>query len=209
MDTLRQNIQTEEFDYQLLLSHLQEYKKPRNKITQLLRSGSIIRIKKGLYIFGEKYRRNPICAEALANLIYGPSYISKEYALSYYNLIPERVSVITSMTTKKNKIFETPLGHYSYQHLRLERYHIGVHYLPFDQFHSVLIASPEKALADLLLTRKDLQTPNEMREHLLNNLRIEKEDIAQLKFELLYEIAEYYRTPSSKALLTTVKELSL
>jgi hypothetical protein len=84
MDTLllRQRIEHEEFDYQILLDALREYSNPRDKISDLLDKGVIIRVKKGLYVFGVQYRRRPIVREILANLIYGPSYLSLEYALA-------------------------------------------------------------------------------------------------------------------------------
>lgn len=91
IEDLRRRIPHEEFDYQTLLDSLRTYSRPRDKITALLKKGVIVRIKKGLYIFGEEYRKNPYSNEILANLICGPSYISLEYALQYYGLIPERV----------------------------------------------------------------------------------------------------------------------
>ena len=57
---------------------------------------------------GKKHRSELIQLEVLANLIYGPSYVSYEYALTYYGLIPERVFEVTSATTQKNKMFNTP-----------------------------------------------------------------------------------------------------
>jgi hypothetical protein len=62
----------------------------------------------------------------IANPLYGPSYISLEYALSYYGLIPERVESITSVTTKRSKKFITPLGSFSYEHIPLKAYPIGI-----------------------------------------------------------------------------------
>ena len=73
IEILRKRINGEEFDYQTLIECLKEYSNPRAKITQLLRKGIIVRVKKGLYIFGEAYRRRPYSKELLANLIYeGP-----------------------------------------------------------------------------------------------------------------------------------------
>jgi predicted transcriptional regulator of viral defense system len=92
---IRAKIHGEIFDYQVLLDTLSGYRKPRDKITRLLAAGAIVRIKKGLYCFGDPFRKEPISREHLANLIYGPSYISIDYALSYYGLIPERVETIT------------------------------------------------------------------------------------------------------------------
>jgi hypothetical protein len=74
--SIRQTIDMDVFDHQAFLSTLRTYAKPRDKITRLLASGDIVRIKKGLYCFGEAFRRDPICREYLANLIYGPSYVS-------------------------------------------------------------------------------------------------------------------------------------
>ncbi|MBW1855256.1 MAG: hypothetical protein JRJ00_11360 [Deltaproteobacteria bacterium] len=97
-DILRRKIPQEEFDYQTLLDCLEVYARPRDKISDLLKKGIIIRVKKGLYIFGEEYRKIPYSMEILANLIYGPSYISLDYALQYYGLIPERIEAVTSVT---------------------------------------------------------------------------------------------------------------
>src|SRR5439155_24771651 len=104
----------EEFDHSLLASALSSYSGVRQKINELLKSGTIVRVKKGLYVFGPEVRQNPICKETLANLIYGPSCISLEYALSHHGLIPERVETITSVTPKKNKEFNTPIGRFTY-----------------------------------------------------------------------------------------------
>ena len=73
---LRKRILNEEFDYVLLSSVLSEYEAPRQKINQLLKSGVIRRVKKGLYVFGSDYRQRPVCGEVLANQIYGPSCLS-------------------------------------------------------------------------------------------------------------------------------------
>ncbi len=64
--------------------------------------------------------------KVLANLIYGPSYISLEYALQYWGLIPERVETVTSITGKRNKFFTTPLGNFSYRYLHKSKFIQGV-----------------------------------------------------------------------------------
>jgi len=85
---LRQAIEHEVFDYQVLQAGLKEYRKPRDKVSALLAAGEIVRVKKGLYLFGETHRRRPFSAELLANLIYGPSCVSLDYALAFHGLIP-------------------------------------------------------------------------------------------------------------------------
>ena len=100
---LRKTIISEEFDYALLSAALSNYSAVRQKINQLLKEKIIVRVKKGLYVFAAEYRTNLVCKETLANLIYGPSYISLEYALGFHGIIPERVEIITSISTKKIK----------------------------------------------------------------------------------------------------------
>ena len=72
MRSLRQKIGREEFDYPALMAAMSRYSNPRDRVTTLIRSGDIIRVKKGLYVFGEHFRRRPYSRELLANLIYGP-----------------------------------------------------------------------------------------------------------------------------------------
>lgn len=193
MEDLRNKTSDEIFDYVLLMDVLKDYAKPRNKVTQLIKSGDIIRIKKGLYIFGDKWRKGPVCREALANLIYGPSYISLEYALAYYGLIPERVSAVTCMTTGRNRCFDTPLGRFIYHYLSLNRYSIGMDFIHVDDLHSVLIAAPEKALADQVFLQSDLKQLDEVFIYLTENMRIERSALINLDAKKMGEIREVYR----------------
>ena len=110
MKDLRQRIGREEFDYPALMAALSGYANPRDRVTTLLRRGDILRVKKGLYVFGDQLRRRPYSRELLANLVYGPSLVSLDSALSFHGLIPERVEAMTSVTTKRPKAFDTPSG---------------------------------------------------------------------------------------------------
>lgn len=101
------------FDYTYLMEKLRDYRSPRSKVTTLLREGCIIQIRRGLYVLGNIYRRD-ISLHVLANLIYGPSYISFESALSYYGFNPERVVNPTSVCFKRKKQYSTPLGVFTY-----------------------------------------------------------------------------------------------
>src|SRR5262249_36615340 len=154
------------FDYGFLMSQLGDYQAPRDKITRLLRTGHIIRVKKGLYVFGENDRRSPVDRMLLANLLYGPSYISQRYALAFYGLIPERVQTVTSMTTQRHKYYETPFGLFEYLHLSQKRFTVGVDWIKINEAEHCLVASPEKALADLLEPERDLSTEKILLEHL-------------------------------------------
>ncbi len=112
------------FDYQTLLSALKDYASPRDKISRLLRKNEIVRVKKGLYVFGQTGGKRKYSHEHLANLIYGPSYISLDYALHTYGLIPERVETVTSVTLDRTKSFSTPVGNFSFRKIGLKAYRI-------------------------------------------------------------------------------------
>lgn len=205
---VRKSNKTEEFDYESLMQALEDYKKPRDVVTRLLRDGSIIRVKKGLYVFGDPFRKETVCKESLANLIYGPSYISLEYALSYYGLIPERVERITSMTPLKSKSFQTHLGTFEYIHLHIKKMAAGVTAVRVDKNHQFMIATPEKALADRIAFHKNLSSTEDVYSFVCDGLRIEEEDLIKLNIPLLEKIAEIYRNPAVTYLATLVKELS-
>ena len=105
---IRDQLPLDLLDFQQLVSCLRGYAKPRDRIRRLITEGSLIRVRKGLYVFGDRYRRTPIRREVLANLIYGPSYVSLDSALSYNGMIPERIENVTSVTTGENRRFDTP-----------------------------------------------------------------------------------------------------
>ena len=196
VEELRRRISGEEFDYPALLDGLREYDRPRDKITNLLRQGRIIRVKKGIYIFGERYRRRPFSREILANMIYGPSYVSLDYALHYYGLIPERVEAMTSVTDGRGRRFFTPVGLFIYRGVPMNAYRIGIDQVELESGRSFLIATPEKALADKIQADRGtaIRSQAEMRIYLLDSLRIDPEGLGRLNAETISLIADQYRS---------------
>jgi len=174
------------------MSELGDYKNPRVKVNTLLKKSEIIRVKKGLYIFGPEYSRAPYSKETLANLIYGPSYISLEYALSFYGLIPERVETVTSITNKRKKIFHTPVGIFSYRYINPSYYPDGITLLEQDEFHSILIATKEKALADMLYFSEKMNAYSQIEKYLFENLRLEKDVLQKLDLKKMKKLAGMY-----------------
>ncbi|MFH1975798.1 MAG: hypothetical protein ABIJ52_09585 [Pseudomonadota bacterium] len=209
VEELRRRISGEEFDYQTLLDGLREYDRPRDKITNLLRQGGIIRVKKGIYIFGERYRRRPFSRELLANIIYGPSYVSLETALHYYGLIPERVEAMTSVTNARGRRFFTPVGLFIYQGVSMNAYCIGIDQGELENGRSFLIATPEKALADKIQADRGtaIRTQAEMRTYLLDSLRIDSEGLGKLNAETISLIAAQYRSRKLRLLSGLVRRL--
>lgn len=206
LNALIRDCPNEVFDYGFLMAHLKDFKAPHRKITTLLQSGAIIRIKKGLYILGADYRHSPVHRGLLANLLFGPSYVSGEYALSYYGFIPERVMVVTSMTSKRKKKFDTPTGAFSYDHIHLKYFSVGVNWQPLSNQTHFLIASPEKALADTIQKHRNLKTKKEIRDHLLDNMRVDLEKLQTLDMNALRKITCSYQLPIIKLLYQTLSD---
>ncbi len=207
LDDLRKRVVGEEFDYQVLLDVLRDYDRPRDKIRALLKKKAIIRVKKGLYVFGPALARRPYSRDVLANLIYGPSYISLDYALAYYGLIPEKVETVTSCTTGRARAFSTPVGRFRYRAIPLEVYPLGVNHVSLEDGRSFLIATPEKALADKLQeTRGFLAASREDLQHyLVENLRITPQALRKLNPRLLLKIAKAYGSRKLKRLAECVR----
>jgi predicted transcriptional regulator of viral defense system len=140
-----QNYAAQPLTHQVLLSILKDYKRPNDKIYELLKCGMLLSIKKGLYIVGPSVNSQKPEPFLIANHILGPSYISLDSALSYHGLIPERVYEISSVTTKASRKFSTPAGIFTYTNLRLPYYAFGIQQLRLFEEQNVMIASPEKA----------------------------------------------------------------
>lgn len=205
-EALRRIVGREEFDYVALMSALKGYANPRDKVTALLRQGTIVRVKKGLYVFGAEVRRGPFSLEILANTIYGPSYLSLQYALAHYGLIPEGVTEVTSVSLTRGKRFETPVGRFSYHAVPERAFGIGVDQLEIAKGVFCLMATREKALADALYLTKGLRltSESEMTSYLTDSLRIDEDALAELDGEALGAIAERYDSGRVSLLANTI-----
>lgn len=206
LESFQNRFSREEFDYQTLLEVLKDYSRPRDKITDLVRKGIIIRVKKGLYVLGDRLRRRPYSRELLANLIYGPSYISLEYALQYYGMIPERVEAVTSVTTGRSRRFMTPLGLFIYRNIPLAAFHVGMTRFEYDDKTAFLLATPEKALCDKIRIDQNaaLRSLKDLRHYLIEGLRIDEASLSDLNPGQINEIARHYGSAKLRLLHRTI-----
>ncbi|MBR4214074.1 MAG: hypothetical protein IKR94_02005 [Bacteroidales bacterium] len=148
------------------------------KVAELENQGRIYRLKKGLYVVNPKENGILLSTELIGNRIYGPSYVSSLTALRYYGLIPEYVHTVQSMTTHLSKVFNNQVGRFEYYHCTKEYYHIGIEYVTENNI-SFMIASPEKALCDYIVTTPHLQ------------LRYLKETANFLEYDLRFDTDRY------------------
>lgn len=185
---------------QNLLPLLSEYTNPHDFLARLVKKGELIRLKNGFFVIAEKIKKSPVPYEQIGNLLYGPSYLSFEWALAYYGMIPEGVYVVTSASAIKSKDFTTPLGTFQYTHLSHSRFAVGI-----DQKENFsgrfLIATPEKALADLIHFKSKGLEPKDMLIDLIEGRRIDEDVLKGLDKKHLLEIAEKYRSKTVKNLI--------
>ena len=194
----------------LLLDILQDYKRPNDKISDLIKQGELISLRRGLYIPGTNSGLTIPNSFLIANHLRGPSYVSLEAALSYWGLIPERTYEMSSVTIKTSKKYLTPIGRYSYQHLPATYYSFGIQRVEMAQNQFALVASPEKALCDkiVLTTSINLRSAKQTRAFLHDDLRIDTTSLKELDIELISTWLETAPKASSlKMLISTIKEI--
>jgi hypothetical protein len=194
----------------LILDLLRDYKRPNDKISELLKSKELISIKRGLYSVGPKMDLARPELFLIANHLRGPSYVSLESALSYWNMIPERAFEISSVCLKTSKRYKTPAGRFSYRSLKCPYYSYGIKNVKFSTKQTVLIASPEKALCDkIVLTPKiNLRSINQTEEFLLEDLRMNEEILDNLDTIIIESwISSAPKKRSLEMLIKTLRQL--
>jgi len=177
--------------YDFLKEQFKEYRSPKDKISRLVKEGKLIRLKKGLFLPSSDKNSDIFSLGAAANSLYGPSYVSLHTALSYYGMIPERVYSIRSMTTKRGKTFKTSVGWFDYSTAGKEYFPIGIRSVNYDEV-SFLIASPEKAICDMIMVTSGLriQSAKAMRKFIEDDMRIELPDDEPVEFSVIDRVLE-------------------
>lgn len=196
--------------HQLLISLLEGFQKPNDKIRKLIQDGWIQSIKKGLYIAGPRLNAGKPEPFLLANHLLGPSYVSLETALAYYGFIPERVYEIASMTTKASREFNTTAGTFSYKKLSLPYYAFGIQQIKLGDDQYALVASPEKALCDKIITTSGilLRSKKMAREFLLENMRMDEVKLKELNTqEISTWLPATNKAESIQIMITAIEEL--
>lgn len=118
-----------------------------NQMYRFAKAGKVVGLRRGMYVLAERYRRTAAQPAELAGVIYRPSYLSCAWALAYYGIIPEGVSVFTSVTSRAPRRFENPFGEFVYRNVKQSLFFGAV---PVNiGGRKVMVASPEKALLDL------------------------------------------------------------
>lgn len=171
----------------------------RNNLTRWCHKGLLVKLRNGHYAFPE-YRQVPEFARYVAGQIYSPSYISLHSALSFYGMIPEEVVQLTSVSTLKTATFRNTFGTFQYQNVK-ESLFFGYEIKPFADGRGVMMATPEKALLDLLYLNPYYKTEQDMEE-----LRLDEDYLQNdLDSERLSDYASRFASKSLDRRLTLLK----
>lgn len=187
----------------MILNGLNHYASPADKLTRMVQNGEYVKIVKGLY---ETEKSVP--GYLLAESIYGPSYLSFEFALSYYGLIPETVYTFTSATfeKKKKKKYTTPMGTFTYRDIPSLAYPYGVKVVREGEYF-YKIATAEKAICDQLYKTKAIANYKELQDLLFADLRMDNEELKKLNVEDIALLSEKYGSTNVKKLSKMMRRI--
>lgn len=156
---------------------------PGNVQRQLSRwsdAGRLYQLRRGLYSLAPPYRKVHPHPFLVANHLVRGSYVSLQSALSFYGLIPEGVPVTTSVTTGRPGRWDTPLGIYDFRHIQ-PGFLTGYRRIPVAKDQEAFVATPEKALFDLIYLEPGADAPEYLGELRLQHLdRIDPEALLRL-----------------------------
>lgn len=173
------------------------------RLSQWVQQGKLIQLRRGKYLLPPEISAVSTSHFAISNFLHRPSYISQYSALEFYELIPETVHEIRAVTTRQTSSWNTAIGLFSYSSIQPNRF-FGYSEMT-DQLSNqkMVIASPEKALIDLLYFQKGEWTIPRMNEMRFQNLEI-------LNIEKLIEYSEKMNSPKiSRGVNNFLKSISM
>lgn len=193
------------YDSQVLQKKYENYSNIGQKIRLETKNNKLIKIKRGLYT-------DDLMNDCLiiANICYNPSYISFEYALSFYNLIPEHVSIYTSacFAKKNNKKYVIDNIVFEYRSIPSNVFSFGIDFLINENGIRYKIANKEKALCDTLYSKYPVRSIKDLKILLFDDLRIDEEEFMKLDFEFIKSIALKYHSNTISTLVKYINEVT-
>ncbi len=188
------------FETALLLAGKVNPEVVRMQLTRWMNSGRVYQLRRGLYMIAPPYQKVKPHPFLVANRMQRASYVSGQSALAFYGLIPEVVPVTLSVTAGRPERLETPLGAFEFRHVKpgLLR---GYRMTDLGLSQQALVATPEKALLDLVYLQPGGDAPDYLRELRLQNLD-------RLDLDELNRQAETFATPKLHRAADTIARMS-
>jgi predicted transcriptional regulator of viral defense system len=187
------------FESNLLYAGADDPQRVQRQLTDWVRAGKVFQLRRGLYSVAIPHRSERPHSYSIANHLVRASYVSLHIALSHYDLIPEHVAVVTSVTTGRPGRWQNLYGHFSFQHVQPALF-FGFRYHQVTQTQWAYLATPEKALLDLIYL-----TPGADRMDFLRALRLQNLD--QLDLERLKAYVERVSKPKLNRALSHLLQI--
>jgi len=163
--------------------------------------GEVLRLKPGLFCLAEPYRKTHLHPFALAGMLHWPCHVSLESALAHHGLLPEAVFQVASVTSKRTRSFKTPLGVFSYQLVPADFPRAGVESEKLDRISWAFVASPLRAIADLIYLHRQVSWRKDGLNFLTESMRMEPDELVQISFGQFEEIYKSIRNKRVKTYL--------
>ncbi len=163
-------------------------------VHRAIQAGEILRLKPGLFLLDSRFRKSEPHTFQIAALLHYPSHISLESALAWHRLIPEAVYQTSSVTSERSRTFATPLGVFSFQRVPSQMPRAGVETVEIAQNRWAFIATPLRAIADMLYLNKAVTWQTDGLAYLTESLRIEEDDLRQISFAVLDDVVSSLRS---------------
>ena len=186
------------FESSLLLAGKVSPENIRLQLTRWAKSGRIYQLRRGLYALAPPYQKVKPHPFVIANHLQRASYVSTHAALAYYGLIPETIHRTTSVTGGRPEHLENRLGSFEFQHVKPEL--LRGYRMTDLRGQQALLATPEKALLDLIY----LQPGGDSSEY-IHELRLQ--NLEQLEIETLRKLAASFDTPKMNRALENIIRL--
>ena len=172
----------------------------RRQLSRWRQAGKIYQLRRGLYCLAPPFQKVNPHPFLVSNRMLSASYVSLQSALAYYGMIPEHVPVTTSVTTNRPALWETPLGIFDFRHIQVDFFY-GYRLVDLGEKKQAFLASPEKALLDLVYLEPGGDTPDYLAELRLNNLD-------RLNWQLFGRLARQIEKPKLLRAFVAIRELA-
>jgi predicted transcriptional regulator of viral defense system len=189
------------FETGLLLAGNADPREIRHQLSRWRQAGKIYQLRRGLYCLAPPFQKVIPHPFLVANRMLPASYVSLQSALAYFGMIPEYVPVTTSITTRRPASWENRLGIFDFRHIQVDFFD-GYRWVDLGNKQHAFIASPEKALLDLIYLEPVGETLDYLVELRLSNLD-------QLDWQLLGRLASRIEKPKLLRAIATLHKLAV
>lgn len=160
-------------------------------VFRAVHAGEVVRLKPGAYVLGPTYRKTEAHPYLIAAFLHAPSHVSLQSALAHHGLIPEAVFQVSSVTSARSRTYATPVGVFSFDRVPASAPRAGVALTKLGKAAWAFVATPLRAIADLVYLERSVRWAKDGAGFLLESLRIDPQDLVSLDWTMLAEIRDH------------------